>query len=88
MENKPPSFEKDLDEFRAKYPNVWIDTVSPEDVDGYSDETLPSDWNDPFYQEVKDYISANFDSEFGLSIEDIKEAIDHARKQSGSDSSI
>jgi hypothetical protein len=84
MRLKPTDYEADLDAFRQKYPNVWIDAVSPEDVAGYADTNsieLPDDWSDPIYREIKEHISSNFDSEFGLTIADIIESIEYAKAQ-------
>lgn len=84
MRLKPADYEKDLDDFRKKYPNVWVDAVSPEDMVRYAEMSnieLPDDWNDPVYQEIKGHIESNFDSGFGLTIVDITESIQYAKAQ-------
>jgi hypothetical protein len=80
MKDKPDSFDKDLQALKDKYPMVWIDAVTPEDVFSYCDGA-PDNWNDPLYVEVTQRIQSKFDSEFGLSIIDVQEAFeDESRK--------
>ena len=82
--NPADTFFKDLQEFRDKYPMVYVECWNPEDFVDKTDnsetgpETIPNsspnqvDWNNPLHEITADNLYHNFDANYGTNWERVR----------------